>query len=390
MRVLLVHNEYGRFSGEEAVFYHQAKVLSRAGFAVERFVKPGSEIRGWAKAKAFWTGIWSPRARTEFARRMRDFDPDVVQVQNLYPQISPSIGGVVRRSRAALVYSAHNFRVFCPTGLMLRDGQFCDKCGRGGEWHAVRHNCEGSLAKSVGYAVRNRVARETFFPAVQHFVVLSRFHQRVFTELGLPAAAMTVVPNMYQPGDEMRPGPDAGTEAKFVGYVGRMSPEKGIDVLLQAARQLPEEQFLCLGHLDRFKVGGEGVPGNVRFLGEIPRRELAAYFLRMKALVIPSTCHEGFPMTAIEAMSLGVPVIASQSGGLMDIIDDEVTGFLVPRGDARSLAAAIRRLCSDPELGRRVGAAARVKAREEYTEERWLSRMRRVYETAIAEKRRTG
>jgi L-malate glycosyltransferase len=154
--------------------------------------------------------------------------------------------------------------------------------------------------------------------------------------------------------------------------VGRLTPVKGIDVALQAMALLPEA---VPWHLNLIGDGGErprledqvvrlGLRDRVRFLGF--RRDVFA-LLAHSDLLLMTSHHEGLPYTLLEAMSLGVPTLASRVGGLAEVLRHEQTGLLAPVGEPAAFAAALERLGRDAALRRRLGAAAAEEQRRRYT-----------------------
>jgi glycosyltransferase involved in cell wall biosynthesis len=155
-------------------------------------------------------------------------------------------------------------------------------------------------------------------------------------------------------------------------YAGRLSEEKGVLELVEAARGLP------------LVVAGDGplrerVPGA---LGFVPHDQLLRLYGRAAVVACPSR-REGFGVVCAEAMAHGRPVVAAAVGGLRDLVVDGETGLLVPPGDVPALRAALERLLGDPELRRRLGAAARERAREAFTWGRAVSLTLRAYEDAL-------
>ena len=156
-------------------------------------------------------------------------------------------------------------------------------------------------------------------------------------------------------------------------YVGRLSAEKGVLELVEACAGLP------------FVVVGDGplrarVPGAVGF---VPPGELGPWYERAAVVVAPSR-REGYGVVPREAMAWARPVVATAVGGLVDAVEDGVTGLLVPPGDAAALRSAVERLLGDAELRARLGAAAREKAQRELSFDVAAERLQAVYEEALA------
>ena len=165
MKILFVHNDYIKPSGEEAASGELARLMEEHGHEVRWFRKTSSSIHGIVdKFKAFFLGVYNPQSARELAGILEEFEPDVVQVQNLYPFISTSIFKPLRLRNIPVVMRCPNYRLFCPNGLCLdSEGNVCEKCfGKGREFWCAFKNCERSRLKSIGYALRNFYARKHF------------------------------------------------------------------------------------------------------------------------------------------------------------------------------------------------------------------------------------
>ncbi len=385
MKVLLIHNKYGILSGEERMVGRIAALLRERGHEVEcRFedsLPPGSELR--AQGKAFFKGIYC----RESIRKVRDwvgnFRPDLVQVQNLYPALSPWVLPAIRQEGVPVVMRCANYRLVCPSGLFLSHGQVCERCMGGQEHWCVLRNCEGSLLKSLGYALRNFVARtrRLYCDNVTLFYAQTEFQKRKLTEGGLPAERIEVIPNMVD--IDISISPRETQVGHYVGFAGRGSPEKGVTTLLEAARNLPVIPFRLAGDFWRMPEVEKWKPANVELLGHLQGPRLDDFFRNCRMLVLPSTWYEGFPGTVIEAMLHGKPVVCSRIGGLPEIVDDGVNGLLFEPGDAADLAAKVERLWSSPDLCAEMGRAGRDKVLREYSPARYYERLMHVYQRAL-------
>ena len=160
-------------------------------------------------------------------------------------------------------------------------------------------------------------------------------------------------------------------EPPHVLFAGRLSPEKGVLDLLAAANGLP------------LVIVGDGPlrPQVPQALGFLSHEELGRRYGRAAVVACPSR-REGFGVVAAEAMAHGRPVVASAVGGLLDLVSHEETGLLVPPGDADALRAALDRLLGDPALRRRLGDAARARARAELSWDRVIERTLEAYDDA--------
>jgi glycosyltransferase involved in cell wall biosynthesis len=336
MRIAIVHNAYGKPSGEETVVETHAALLAAHGHEVVRFQRSSAELDTMTLggARAFFTGIYNAAARRAFARFLDRERPDLVHVHNLFPLISPAI--LAECGRVPTVMTLHNFRLICPNALLLRDGRICHDCLGGREYRCVLHNCEHNFPKSLGYALRTAfVRRGSLLNNVRRFICLTQFQRDLFVREGFPAKKMAVVPNAI-PSVWLGAPPHEGGE--FVGYVGRVSPEKDVPTLLEAARRLPDIPFKIAGSYWRMPEQIRSTTPNVEFVGHLDLEALRDLYRRMRVLVFATRCYENFPVTLLEAMAQDVPIVCAKIGGLTEIVE----GAFYEPGNADDLVARIR------------------------------------------------
>jgi glycosyltransferase involved in cell wall biosynthesis len=172
----------------------------------------------------------------------------------------------------------------------------------------------------------------------------------------------------------------------------QLFPRKGIRFLLEAAAQLkpqfPDLKVVLAG--DGFErpelvrlADQLGIAADVTFLGWVPNSDLPPYYRAAAVSVIPSL-EEGFGIPAAEAMGCEVPVVASDAGGLPEVVENGVTGLVVPRGDADALARAIQTLLTDPERRREMGQAGRARALRLFDWDRSAEQFEQLYREVAA------
>jgi glycosyltransferase involved in cell wall biosynthesis len=228
--------------------------------------------------------------------------------------------------------------------------------------------------------IRHHRRRGTWASDVDRFIVLSEFARGKFAAAGFPTDRMVVRPNAVDD-----PGPPSGKPRRHVLYVGRLSEEKGAAVLVEAAKAVAGE-ILVAGEGDGDGALRAAAPGNVRFLGLRPRAEVRVLMAEAKALVLPSICYEGSPMTLSEAYAAGTPVVGSRLGSLVDLIDHGRTGLHAVPGDAGDLAAQINQMLDDG-VSDAMGPAARAFYEAHLTPQRALATLETAYEKALGSRR---
>lgn len=358
MKILIVHNSYGRYSGEEAVVDRMSAMFRSQGHEVALLRRTTEEARNTmgGKVRGFFCGLYSPdgvKAMREALKRER---PDVVNIHNLYPFISPAALFECRKTGVPVVMTVHNFRLICPTGLFMRNGQPCEYClQRGNEWGCVRYNCEHSLMKSVGYAARNSVARWTgaYKKCVTRYVCITDFQRQKLTEAGFEPERLTVIPNMVDTPDSYVP-----VQGDYVAYLGRLSYEKGYDLLFEVARRHPDIPFRIAGATDEI-VGGE-LPQNVQLMGHLSGEVLQSFVQDCRFVVMPSRWFEGFPMVVLESAGHGKATVGPRHGGFTEIIGkgDNVMGMLFEPGNVDDLENAVVSLWRQPQRCMALGEQA--------------------------------
>lgn len=369
MKVLIVHNDYGKYSGEEAVVDKMAAMLRNHGHEVAfyRLTSAGSRESLGGKVHGFAAGIYSPSGVRGMREALRRERPDVVNVHNLYPFISPAALRECSKAGVPVVMTVHNFRLVCPTGLFMRDGRPCELClRRGNEWGCIRYNCEHSRLKSLGYALRNAVARCTgaYRKNVSAYACITDFQRRKLSEAGFPPDRLCVIPNFMDSVHDVVP------VGHYVAYCGRLSREKGIDMIIEVARRHPEIPFKLAGEV-RDKELLKDIPANCRLAGYLTGADLEEFYKGAAFFVMASRWYEGFPMSILEAAQYGKPTIGPDHGGFTEIIGkgDEAIGRLFTPGDVNGLESQLVELWNDRKSVAALGRRAHDKLLREYSSE---------------------
>ena len=379
MKVLLVHNDYGKYSGEEAVVDKMAAMLGGLGHDVAqlRMTTAGARESLSGKIRGFVSGVYCPGGVKAMREALRREKPDVVNIHNLFPFISPAALRECKKAGVPVIMTVHNFRLICPTGLFMRNNRPCELClEKSNEWGCVRYNCEHSMLKSVGYAARNAVARlrRHYIDCVDRFACITDFQRRKLIAAGFPAERIVVIPNSIDATAE----PSASTDGGYVAFSGRISGEKGVDMIIETARRNPGIPFRLAGAV-RDKEFVKNLPENVKLMGHLSGAGFERFNSKARFFVMASRCYEGFPMAILEAARYGKPTIAPDHGGFSEIIGKapESIGVLFTPNNTDSLSAAVASLWADPAESTRLGAAANTKLRTRYSTEvissKWAS-----------------
>lgn len=378
IRVLIVHNGYQFKGGEDTVVEAESQLLREHGHPVELFTRHNDDIQQMGRLRLLGNTFWSSSAAADFAEVLTRFKPDLVHVHNTFPLISPAIYWVAAERNIPVVQTLHNFRLFCPQAMFLRDGKVCEDCLGHLPWRGALRGCyRGSVVQSsvlAGMVSAHRLLG-TWQNKVTRYIALNQFCRDKFVEGGLPADKMVIKANFV---DFPRP-----TEQERDGFlfVGRLSAEKGIDVLVDAVAKVPGLVCRVAGTgPDEHLLQGSGVER----LGALSTDAVRGEMSRAAALVLPSVWYENFPRTLVEAFGCGLPVIASRIGALAELVEDGVTGLLFNPGDSGDLASKLRWASDNPDKMTQMGMAARAKYEAHYTAAKNYEQLVDIYQDAIA------
>lgn len=384
MKIVMCHNHYQQPGGEDLSFAQEARLLETRGHEVVRYTKHNDDIRGMGKLAAARRTIWNRDTYRELRKLFRQQQPDVAHFTNTFPLISPAAYYAAKEEGVAVVQSLRNYRLLCPSAQFMRDGRVCESClGKRFAWPGVKHACyRGS--RTASFVVASMLAfhrmKQTWTNAVDVYYALTEFSRAKFIEGGLPPDKIAVKPNFIEP------TPAAGTgEGGFAVFVGRLSPEKGVDLLLDAWGQLDLPLDLRIvgdGPLSaRVQSAAQNDP-RIHWVGRLSPEETISLVGEAVCLVMPSLWYEGFPRTILEALAKGTPVVTSRLGSMEEIVEDRVTGLHFTPGDSSDLARTVNELASSTSMLGAMRRAARNEFLTKYTGDANYESLSRIYAQA--------
>lgn len=382
--ILVVHNAYQQRGGEDSVVEAEIALLRFNGHQVESYQRHNDDIDALSWLTVGQQTMWSNRTVDEVGRMIQVARPDVIHVHNTFPLVSPSLYWAAARAQVPVVQTLHNFRLLCPQAMFLRQGKVCEDCMGKIPWRSVMHGCyRASAVQSTVLAGMITLHRTigTWKNKITRYIALNEFCRDKFVKGGLPPERVVVKPNFVD-----FHAPEVRARAGFL-FVGRLSPEKGIDVLARATASLDHAILRAAGTgpEDYRLVGIAGLAS----LGSLPSQGIRQEMAAASALILPSIWYENFPRTLVEAFACGLPVIASRIGALSELVDDGVTGLLFEPGNALDLAEKMRWAQQHPEQMAQMGRNARALYEANYTPERNYQQLMAIYAEAI-EAVRTG
>lgn len=382
MRILVCHNSYQQPGGEDRSVAAEAALLRAHGHDVIEYSRHNDEIKDYRllkKALLYFVTTWSRKSYREVKELCRKHRPDIAHFHNTLPLISPSAYYACKQEGVPVVQALRNYRLICPSGLLMRSGEICEDCIGGDFTPSLKHKCYRDSyiqTRAVVHMLRKHWKRGTYSQIVDMYIALTNFARDKFIEGGLPAEKIAVKPNfMLDP-----PQPCIGGD--YAVFAGRISFGKGVHVLLKAWRQLDFPLTVIGDGPQRRKLEEMRIPG-VNFLGYLPHGDAIELLRRARFLVFPALLYETFGRAMIEAFACGKPVIASRLGTATEIVEDGKTGLLFEPGDAEDLAAKAKTLIDNSSLAEELGRNAREEFEAKYTPERNHRELVNIYLAAI-------
>jgi len=331
--------------------------------------------------------LWNSEAKSAMIVALDEYKPDLVHLHNVYHHLSTSILQPIRRRRIPCVQTLHDYKLACPNYKMFTEGAPCERCKGGHYLEAVRHHCLGaSFAPNFLAACEMGMTKFTqaYERTVKFFICPTEFVALKMREWGEPPSKMVVVHN---PMDASADSVDGGEG--FISFIGRLSEEKGVDVLIRAAARLPEVELKIAGagpQENQLKELAKSLKAdNVSFLGFLRQEQLRELRKNSKAMAVPSVWYENAPLAVLEAMAQGLPVIASRIGGLPELVDDGKTGWLVEAGNVDAWVTSLEAVMDqDSGTWERMSCAAKQRADDVFGWEKHLVGLENVYREAGA------
>lgn len=359
--ILIVHNYYQIPGGEDTVVANEKKMLEKHGHKVILYSRNNAELKQMSKIRILFlpfTTVFNLRTYKEIKKQIRRENIDVVHVHNTLNLISPAVYYAARSMKVPVVQTVHNFRLLCPGATFYRDGQICEDCVSKGLKCAVKHKCyRGSRLQTLICVISTKIHRLTGIYGKINYICLTDFNKKKLLELKqIKKERVFVKPNFVESVIECVPKDKR--ENQFV-FVGRIDKLKGIDFLLEAWKEMGKEapklivcgtgpmEEWCREYIEKNQL-------NVEMLGFISNEDAKKLIAKSKAMILPTQCYEGFPMSIVEAFSVGTPVVCSTLGNAGAIVIEDITGHKFNQTSKKEIINALKKMDSIPIDNKRV------------------------------------
>jgi len=405
VRVLLAHNNFSVHGGAEVFFHEVGRVLTKNGHDVAYFsiaekgcASPWSDyfpdssqyqdVSIARKILGFPSMVYSLDAKNKMAKLIKDFQPDLIHAFAIYVKLTPSILDAARLSGVPIVLSCNDYKHICPNYKLYHHGQVCENCKGGRFYNAALNRCShDSLIFSTASAIEGYVHSwlDIYRKNIHTFLFASEFMAHKTEEFwGKDSFRWRKLRNPFDSNQFVATYRPQGP----VIFFGRLIDEKGVDVLVKAASQLPEVNFRVIGDgpdLDRLQNLSDDLGVcNIVFTGpkwgEAMNEELSA----CRFVVVPSLWHENFPYVINQSFAFGKPVIGSNRGGITELVAHGERGLVYDALDASCLATAIKSLCNDPENLKYMGDNAKRFSDQEFNDETFYRNLEAIYNEVLS------
>ena len=411
MRVLLVNAFHYLRGGVERTYLDESRWLAAAGHEVAHLAirdprnLPSPTASHFAPAADFGEGapalrqlaqlpraIWSGPAARSAEAVVREFRPEVAHLHAPSRYLTPSILRPLERAGVPVVMTLHDFKPWCTNRILFAHGAPCERCRGGRHWRALATGCvqDSRLKSAVGMLEAYVHDRVGAYRAVRLWIAPSRFVLEKAGEFGVDRARLRLLPHGVDRdagASSAAPPPLPAPGGRTVLFAGRLSVEKGVRLLPALAMRIAPVPLVVVGEgplrawLDQQVAS---LP-NLRLLGYRPDDELAALRARASVVVVPSLFYEHFCYAAAEALLDARPVVAARIGAIPELVEHEVTGLLVPPGDAHALSEAVTRALEDPQAAR-WAETGRARLLEAGAPARHVAGLLAIYQEAMAQR----
>ena len=360
MRVLLVNKFYYQRGGDCTAVFSTKKLLMEKGHDVAvfsmrhpnnvhsdfekyfpdevSFSNPGISNKASAAKRIFG----SSEVAKKFEQLISDFKPDVVHLHNVHSHISPLVAKIAHENGIRVVWTLHDYKLICPVYTCLRNNETCEVCFKN-KSGVIKHKCmkKSHLASILAYLEGCYWSKKKLSAITDMFISPSAFLKTKMVEAGYSCEQIEVLHN-FMP-EQVIPTPE---KDDYYCYTGRLSAEKGIDTLLEAAEKLPYKLKIIGGGplLDTYRNRYQ--TDRIEFIGHTAPDKLYRIVSKARFLVIPSIWYENNPFSVIEALCLGTPVLGARIGGIPELIEEDKNGHLFAHGDITELKEKIELLFS--------------------------------------------
>jgi len=336
MRILLVNKFIDSLGGDSVYTQSLKELLDSFGHQTENFGFRITSIDKNFFIKNPFNPIYPLNIKKKFIKKIKLFNPDIIHVNNIHSYLSPIILEVAKNKRIPVVWTLHDYKLICPNYVMWRKGKYCEECLINSKYfNVIKNNCFQSKARSfISYIEAKYWSRKKIEYLTSYFICPSKFLMIRMEQAGFPIKKLVHIPNFFLEAENIDSNKSVVEDineypTEYAIYIGALSDYKGILKYAQIHHNISKYPLLIVGDGEcREKIVNLSNSSNkIFYLGKRDRNHVLELMKGAKYTVMPSQCNENNSLTIIESLSLGIPVFASNNGGIPDMINSE-NGFL--------------------------------------------------------------
>ena len=349
--ILIVHNYYQVPGGEDTVVANEKKLLEEHGHKVVLYSRNNSELNQMSKLRKILlpvTTVFNPRTYKDIKRIVKTENIEIVHVHNTLNLVSPAVYYASRTMKIPVVQTVHNFRLLCPGAIFYRDGHICEDCVKHGLRCAIKYGCyRESKIQTLACVISMWFHRTTGIYRRINYICLTEFNKSKLLESKLISPQQIYIKPNFIIKKKTGYIPSSERKQQFV-YFGRIDKLKGIEVLIEAwkilGNDVPKLVICGTGPLEEWCNNEirKNKMENIECLGFVQNEKVLEIVAQSKAVILPTQLYEGFPMTIVEAYSVGTPVMGSNIGNVADLIHEGITGYHIQYDSAESIADVVK------------------------------------------------
>lgn len=403
MNILFINKFFWDKGGSEAVYFGEMELLKKHGHTVIPFSMQDERNHPSEYSKYFVSNInyetatkyekivsasriiYSFEARHNITELLKNVKIDIAHFHIFQHQISPSVFAPLRKAGIPIVLTLHDLKPMCPNYQMYTQGHTCEKCKGHKYYNCLLNSCtKGSRAKSLINTIEMYFHHFMgYYQNVDRYIAVSNFFKEKMSEFGFDKNNIDYIPNFidtkrfkYNPGDK-----------NYALFLGRLSSEKGVDKLLQACEMRPEIPVIIAGigpkEDELKKIAHANNLSNVSFVGFKSGDDLLKLITEASFTILPSQVYENCPISIIESLAVGTPVIGARIGGIPELIDEKVDGLTFDASDPADLSDKMQILWKDPVLRKEMGRKGSEKVHQKYTPEVQYKDLMQLYHSVL-------
>lgn len=400
MKVLLVHNFYKNYGGEETAVFNKIKLLEKNNCTVKLFSKKNDSINSFLdKIIIFFTSIFSFKTANEFNKILREFEPDVIEVHNIFPLISPSIFFEANKMNIPIFYYLHNYRFICGSSLFKSDNECCENC-KGNFFKSIIKRCyRNSIIGSISLAINNLTHKslvKTWKNKIDYFFIMNKNNIKYYTKFGIDFNKIIFLPHFSFMGKTAKV-----KKENYALFVGEFSAKKGIHTLIKAFENI-DYKLKLIGKVKNknskeikdlknlkvnlIKTGYINDKENIENIGFVDNKMMNEYYAKANFTIFPSEWEEPFGYVIIESFANYTPVLASDQPSIKRIVKNKFNGIIFEKGNYISLAKNIQWMINNNDKVNIMSLNAKKDFEEKFSPKNSFFVIEKIYNKAIMEK----